>query len=139
MKVTIVDASVAIKWFRADDEPDRAAALRCLERIRDGQTRAIVPELFFCEMLAVLCRLSGSRKKTDEAMLLLEALGLERLAHGRELLCTAAALAHESGVSGYDALYVATATLTGGTWLTADERAVRRLGGHAHVAHLRAA
>ena len=58
---------------------------------------------------------------------LIEALGLHRVANGHELLATAARLAVDWGLSGYDATYVALASLLGGTWLTADERAAKRV------------
>ena len=53
---------------------------------------------------------------------------MTRVGNGHELLALAAAFAGRWGLSGYDAVYVALASLAEGVWLTADERAVRRIG-----------
>ncbi len=80
------------------------------------------------ELLAVLARMQGvSAAEVAEAIALVEALGLHRVANGHELLATAAELAVEWGLSGYDATYVALARLVGGSWLTADRRAASRV------------
>jgi len=87
-----------------------------------------VPELFFNEMLAVLTRLAGGDAAAVRTYLdALQDLGFERIGNGRELLACAADLACAHGLTGYDALYVATAKLTGGCWLTADGRAHRKI------------
>ena len=57
----------------------------------------------------------------------LQDLGFERIGNGRELLACAADLACAHGLTGCDAVYAATAKLTGGCWLTADARAHRRI------------
>ena len=60
-------------------------------------------------------------------MTVVDALGIHRVANGHELLATAAALAVDWVLSGYDATYVALAKLVGGSWLTADRRAAGRV------------
>ena len=59
----ILDASVAIKWFVAN-EAGRTEAITILDQVRDSPTRFAVPELFFNEMLASRTRdrSSGLRK-----------------------------------------------------------------------------
>ena len=52
---------------------------------------------------------------------------MARVANGHELLASAAEIAIEWRLSGYDATYLALATLAGGTWLTADGRAAKRV------------
>lgn len=125
--MTVVDASVAVKWF-TDDEPLAAEAQTILEAIQEKPRDFAVPELFMNEVLAVLARSPGATgRQVGEALGLIEALGLHRVANGHELLATAARLAVDWGLSGYDATYVALASLLGGTWLTADERAAKRV------------
>jgi predicted nucleic acid-binding protein len=123
----ILDASIAIKWFLVD-EPGRAEALGILDQVRDAPARFAVPELFFNEMLAVLARLLGADGAAVRRYLdALQNLGLERIGNGRDLLARAADLACGYGLGGYDAVYAASAQLTGGRWLTADLKAHRRI------------
>lgn len=121
----VLDASVAAKWFVIEDDSGRAMAL--LDEIAQRPDGFAVPELFFVEMLNVLSRVQSDTAKLRGHLADLEQLGLQRLAHGHEMLTTAATLAHQHGLSGYDALYAACAKLLGGAWLTADTKAHRRL------------
>lgn len=123
----VLDASVAIKWFVTDEPLVEEAALVLAEIEREPSPYAI-PDLFMNELLAVLCRLPGSQSsKVQEALLLVEALGMARVGNGHELLALAADFAGQWELSGYDAVYVALAALSDGVWLTADVRAARRI------------
>ncbi len=123
----VVDASVAIKWF-VSSEPLVEEAEGVLGEIEENPSRYLVPDLFMNELLAVLCRLPGSTpSKVKEALSLVEALGMTRVGNGHELLALAADFAGHWRLSGYDAVYLALASLAGGEWLTADARAVRRV------------
>ena len=124
----VLDASVAIKWF-VDDEPLVAEAGEVLGAIEADPTPFIIPELFMNELLAVLCRLPGSRPtQVKEALRLVEALGLKRVGNGHELLSLAADFAGRWNLSGYDAVYAALAESSDAVWLTADVRAAKRIG-----------
>lgn len=127
MSIQVLDASVAIKWFLAD-EPGRDEALAFLDQVRDDPVRFVVPELFFNEMLAVLARLLGKDSSALRAYLdALQDLGFERIGNGRELLAAAADLACGFGLTGYDSIYAATAQLVGGEWVTADAKAHKKI------------
>jgi predicted nucleic acid-binding protein len=127
----VLDASVAIKWF-VPHEAGAAEAIAILDQVRDSPAEFAVPELFFNEMLAVLTRLLGRDAAAVRRYLdALQDLGFERIGNGRDLLACAADLACAHGLTGYDALYAASAQLTGGRWLTADLKA------HRKVRHLR--
>ncbi len=125
--MTVVDASVAVKWFLPEEllaEEARAV----LHAIADAPREYVVPELFMTELLAVLARMRGvTTADVTDALSLVESLGIHRVANGHELLATAAALAVDWGLSGDDATYVALAKLVGGSWLTADRRAAGRV------------
>ena len=124
----VVDASVALKWF-VTDEPLVEEAGAVLTQIERDPAPYLVPDLFMNELLAVLCRLPESRpSKVQEALALVEALGMTRVGNGHELLALAADFAGRWRLSGYDAVYVALAALSNGVWLTADARAGRRVG-----------
>jgi predicted nucleic acid-binding protein len=131
--LTIIDTSIAVKWFISDDEPKRKEALSVLDRICAEPHRFAVPELFFNEMLAVLCRLLNHSSEIKEYMHNLEQLGWERIGNGSQLLEKAAELAKEFHLSGYDAVFAASAALVEGVWLTADEIAARKLRGRKFV------
>ena len=123
----VLDASVALKWF-VEGEPLGASARGVLDDIERDPRSYLVPELFMNEILAVLTRLPrASTAQVQEALSLVETLGLARVGNGHELLARAAELAVSWGVSGYDAIYLALASLTGSVWLTADERAARKV------------
>lgn len=125
--MTVVDASVAAKWF-LPEEPLAEEARAVLHAIGNDPREFIVPELFMTELLAVLARMRGvTATDVTRAISLIESLGLHRVANGHDLLATAAELAVDWGLSGYDATYVALARLVKGTWLTADRRAAARV------------
>jgi len=125
--VIVVDASVAIKWF-VSGEPLVEEALQVLSAIEQDPSPYSVPDLFMNELLAVLCRLPNAETaKVQEALALVEALGMTRVGNGHELLALAADFADRWKISGYDAIYLALAALTEGVWLTADARAERRV------------
>lgn len=123
--IQVIDASVAIKWFI--QEPDQGDAFLILEAIQNSPKHFVVPELFFNEMLAVLCRIEKEAKKVQRHLYLLENLGFERVGNGSELLALAAQLSSEHNLTGYDAIYAATAKLLNGLWVTADARAHQRI------------
>ena len=124
--IEIVDTSVAIKWFVVEEElHDEAIAV--LDKIKDSPREFAVPELFFNEMLAVLCRLLHQPAVIQDYMNALQDLGLARLGNGRATLSRAVSLAKKHGLSGYDAIYAANAELVDGIWITADETAHKKL------------
>lgn len=128
--IIVVDASVALKWF-FPEEKQRDLALDVLDTIASAPERFAVPELFFVEVLSVLCRATGaSVEEKQDYLHQLELLGFHRVGNGHELLSLAVKLAHQWNLTGYDAIYVATAKLLGGTWLSADEKAVKRVKEH---------
>lgn len=127
MTLQVIDASVAIKWF-VPHEAGAAEAIAILDQVRDSPAEFVVPELFFSEMLAVLVRLLGRDDAAVRRYLdALQDLGFERIGNGRELLARAAELACAHGLTGYDAVYAASAQLIGGYWLTADVKAHRKI------------
>ena len=86
----VIDASVEIKWF-VTEEPLVDEAAQVLDEIGSGPAPYGVPDLFMNELLAVLCRLPGSRSpRVQEAPSLVEALGMARVGNGHELLALAA-------------------------------------------------
>ena len=123
----VLDASVALKWF-AVDEPLADAAGRVLKDIEHDPRPYLVPELFVNELVGVMVRTPGATAEhVQEAVALVEELGLTRVGNGHDVLSRAVDFAFAWRISGYDAVYLAVAELTGGVWLTADSRAARRV------------
>lgn len=129
-KLKVIDASVAIKWF-VTHEDKTTEALDVLDNIQESPHLYSVPELFYNEMLAAFCRLIHDEKQIKNYIFLLENLGFHRIGNGGELLKTAADIAVKCKLTGYDAIYAASAKLINGVWLTADLKA------HKRVANLR--
>jgi predicted nucleic acid-binding protein len=124
----VVDASVAIKWFV--EEEGRGAALGVLERILESPSSFAVPELFYFELCHVFNRLVPDPSNTQ--IFLFDSvlrLPLHRFSMTADLAAEVREL-QKRGLSGYDACYLGLAKLIRGTWITADERA------HRKVAHL---
>ena len=110
------------------DEPLAEPALAVLEEVQRAPHEFLIPDIFMAECLAVLCRMRGATPDhVQEALALLESLGMSRIPMGHELLQLAARHALEDKLSGYDAIYVALASLSEAVWLTADVRAARRV------------
>lgn len=128
----VIDASVALKWVLP--EPDSAAALGLRDRLAGSGEAAYVPDLFWAETANVLWRLTRSgapRLEPAEARELVEVLRSAPLSTvpvgpvaGRALQ-----IACETGVTVYDAAYVAVAELRGARLWTADRRLLGSLAG----------
>ena len=79
MRLFVLDASVAVKWF-VPGETGRAEAIELFERVHHARDAFAVPELFFNEMLAVFARLAGNdAAAVGSYMEALQDLGFERI------------------------------------------------------------
>lgn len=126
----VVDASVVLRWFVAQ-EPGAAEALRWLELLTEDAGRLVGPDLLRFEVLGGLARLQPPRQPewARRAFDRFERLGLRLLPTDGEIAGRALDLARELRLGGYDAVYLAHAESLGASWLTADQRALRRLAG----------
>jgi predicted nucleic acid-binding protein len=125
----VLDASILVKWLRADDEEDRPAALRLEARFRTGELTVAVPPLLFVEVLNV----AGRRwRLTPDALEQLAArlASLSFLVRQPPLGSIARWTAR--GLTAYDACYVALAEERGTVVITADERMLAVAGALAH-------
>ncbi len=123
--IWVVDASVAVRWFLANEIHPHAEAV--LEHLVYRPESFAVPELFCFEVFSVLCRVHS---RGPEAFL----EGVIPLLEGgmfRHPMTTSLASQAERfialGLTGYDACYVALAQTLQGVWLTFDARAHRAL------------
>jgi predicted nucleic acid-binding protein len=125
----VVDANVVLAWIRADDEPlaPQAAAVR--GAFRGGRVSLVVPPLTAYEVLNVAGRkwrwpADALERLADD----LRTLGLKTV----EPSLADVARWTATGLSAYDAAYVAVAEQTGATLVTGDAEIVARAPGAAH-------
>jgi predicted nucleic acid-binding protein len=117
----VLDASVAARWYLSNEAHANADAV--LERVINEPEAFAVPELFFFEVLAVLCRAHPRPTETFlEAFLPVVESGIFR--HPMTAaLATQSARFLGRGLTGYDACYAGLAAELGCRWITFDRRA----------------
>lgn len=126
MTLWVVDASVVIKWYVP--ERDLAAA----QALRAPGMRLAAPDLLFVESSNILWKLVKRGEMLPErAIEIIEKiLAAPFIRHRNESLARDAIdLAIATGVSAYDASYVALAARLNVRCITADEKLVRKLSG----------
>lgn len=118
MNEIVIDASVLLKWFRSIGESYVAQARSVRKRFESGSLRIIVPPLLFLEVLNIAAR----RWLWDSARLTAVAQQLDsyRFEVVQPDLVLVAAWA-SSGLTAYDACYVALAEMRGTVVITEDE------------------
>lgn len=123
--IWVIDASVALRWFLAQEEHPHADAV--LQKVIDKPDFFIVPELFCFEIFSVLCRLHPSPIETYiEGVLPIIQSGIIRQPMTKDLAVNAG-LFTKKGLTGYDAAYAALAKEVKGIWLTFDQKAHNRI------------
>lgn len=129
----VVDASVALRWFVEQHGADEA--LGWLERSVAEPHLLIAPDLLRFEVHGALARLQPRRDPTWAARCFarFDRLGLRTLPTTHTLFDRAFELSRELKVGGHDAIYLAHAEALDVPWLTADDKALRRLRGDRRV------
>jgi predicted nucleic acid-binding protein len=135
--VIVVDASVALKWFLAD-EPNVEEALAI---VREG-TALIAPDMLIAEVCNAAWRSARlgrmSQAQVDEIAALLPRF-FDTLVGAADLASRAVAIAGQLDHSVYDCLYVALAEVQEVSLVTADARLLGKVRGTpwaARVLHL---
>jgi predicted nucleic acid-binding protein len=136
--VMVVDCSVAAKWVLP--EPDRAPAMRLLERYEAGEISLIAPDLLLAEFASLLARRTRrkqiSQGQAREALQLMERCAL-LLFDMRPRLRRALDIALEHHLSLWDSIYAALAVEHDCLFVTADRRLFRSsVAWHAKVSLL---
>lgn len=116
MSQVVVDASVALAWFRTEEASTDADALT--ESHRDGSLQIVVPPIFPLELLNI----SARRWHWVDAELRALVQALEELELGRgEPALELTRYWTAAGLTAYDASYVALAEELGCELVTADD------------------
>jgi predicted nucleic acid-binding protein len=130
----VVDASVVLRWFVAQ-EPGAAEAVRLLARFGEDADLLVAPDLLRFELLGALARLQLGHQAewAERAYSRFERLGMRLLPTDQAIAKRALWLSRELRIAGWDAVYLAHAESLGTSWITADQRLVRRLAGDPRV------
>ena len=133
----VVDASVGIKLFLAEDLSDRADALFA-HLAADPPGQFSVPDLFYIECANILWkhtrRSAYPTEKARKALTDLGGLALKRFPTA-DLAAQALDLAVQKAITAYDACYVALALRLSVPFVTADEKLARTLSGTKYQVH----
>jgi predicted nucleic acid-binding protein len=117
----VLDASVVLKWFHSEGEGNVEVARQLRAKFESGELRVLAPQLLWLELLNVAARRWGwPQSRLEQLAVTLQQLGFEPLEP--ELLNIARWAA--SGLTAYDAAYVAVAEQAGAKLITDDEQIV---------------
>lgn len=124
--MSVLDASVVLKWFV--DEEDSDQALRLREEFYRRKREIIVPDLPLFEVAnALRYNPSFTGEEIEEAVKTLFDMGIEIITPTYPLLAKAVELAKSLDVTCYDAAYLALAEELGFEFITADEKFYRKV------------
>ncbi len=132
----VLDTSVVLKWFRQGEVlAQNALALRTA--YVEGQIDLSLPTFLAYEVANVLRYKNDlATPQVQEALQSLFDMGWEWVAPTAGAVQRAVAIARESDVTVYDAIFAAVAETLGAVFITADERLARRLNGLPFVHYL---
>jgi predicted nucleic acid-binding protein len=122
----VVDATVVIKWYVPESNYEAARAMRLPE------TALAAPDLLFVETANILWKLVRRGEMTaSRAIEIIEEVAASPFItiSNQSLAQDALDLSVATGLSAYDASYVALATRLDKILITADEKLVRKLAG----------
>lgn len=121
MEKVIIDSSVAVKWFSAEEDTDKALKLR--DKQVNSEIELVATPLLICEVAnALRYKPDFDYKKVIKATGSLYMLHLRIEAITEDLLIKGAEIAFDGNVTIYDAIPVALAELSGSICITADEK-----------------
>ena len=132
-EAALLDTSVLLRFFHDHRDEQQRTADALAEAWLEGRTSLLILDLSVYEFVNVLVRRLGrGPEQAEQDTNRLFDLGLTMVGCDRELAVQAAGTAASTGLSGYDAAFVAAAKALGLPLVTADER-LARLVDEAHV------
>ena len=130
--IVVPDASVILKWVLPRNvSPFQDQALAIRDAALSDDLSLVVPPLWRYEVGNTLTRLVP--EDSLQLMRLCEAVGLDEIRADKKWLEIAVDLVRQSKVSFYDAAYHARAVAYSATFITADEKYVRKSKYAEHV------
>ena len=142
MNKAVVDASVAAKWVLPNErETFVEQAMELLSGHTRGETRLIVPDLFWPEIGSILWKASRrghiTRQQATASLHTMSELGLTTYS-SQPILLDAYEIASAFGRTVYDSLYVSLAVQMSVPLVTADEKLANALAAYFPVRWLAA-
>lgn len=130
--MSVVDASVVLKWFIEENDSDKARLLQ--DEYLSGQRVLVVPDLLVYEITnALRFNKTFNHKEINEVIDAFYGLGLEIHQIDHDLIKSAAAIAYESKLTVYDSIYIALALDLKEEFITADGEIQKKMGRKASV------
>ena len=124
--MSVLDASVALKWFVDEEDSDAALSLR--QNFRQGESEIVVPDLLLYEVAnALRFNPSFEAQEVNEAVKTLLDMEIDIVTPSSALLEKLVDLSVEHGITCYDSTYFALAQEIGFPLITADEKLYNKL------------
>jgi len=124
--MSVLDASVVLKWFVAENDSDKAVWLR--EEYYLGERDIIVPDLLLFEVSNALRYNSGFKVgEIKESIQTLFDMGIEIVTPTYSLLERTISMARNFDITCYDATYLALAEALEFKFITADEKLYKKI------------
>jgi len=133
----VPDTSVVLKWFLREGEANREQALTLRQAYLEGRAQLLALDLLLYKVANVLrYKPDWDAPRVTQAIHSLLALKLQIIPVSPALLQRAVALAYKHDLAIYDASFVALAEENQAVFITADQKAARRLKELPHVRSL---
>ena len=126
-EILVVDSSVAVKWFRRNEEFGVQEAESLLTDHRAGAVKLVCPTQLRLEVLNALRMHGADGDQLERVTRALEDTGLFWVHMDVELAISAARIAADHQLTVYDAAFVATALMLDAELVT-DDQAILRSG-----------
>jgi predicted nucleic acid-binding protein len=134
----VIDASVAIKWFKDEDEEYVGHALSIQEGKRLGDVEIIVPDLLFLEVLnAFLTKPVFTSEDIEAVKESLIKMNMKIIYPGSKLLGQTIGIAVKNSLTFYDALYIAIADAADAILYTEDTEMLSCSRDYGFIRHIR--
>jgi len=119
----IIDASVGVKWFKADNEINAELALEIKKQKLLNKIEIVVPDLFLLEVINAL--LTKSNYDINDLIIIKEVLykmNLQLIFTNHDLLNNAIKIANAANLTIYDSIYIAVAQVYQTLLFTDDKK-----------------
>jgi predicted nucleic acid-binding protein len=123
--MSVLDASVILKWFIDENDSDKAIRLR--EEYEANEREIVIPDFLLIEVANVLCYYPGfDSDDINDCLKTLFDMAIDIVTPTPGLLEHTIAIAKKYHITCYDALYLALAEDLGFPLITADQELYRK-------------